>query len=81
MLCKLTSKSFDFVNKQLILADNFQIAMDGGSPLACLRDKDHYELAGLVTFGTSCAQDQSPSLFTNVSKHTKWIKENYAKMK
>ena len=55
--------------------------MDGGSPLACQKDKDHYELAGLVTFGTSCSQDQNPSLFTNVSKHTKWIKENYATMK
>lgn len=57
------------------------IAMDGGSPLACQRGKDQYELAGLVTFGTSCSQDQSPSLFTNVSKHTKWIREYYAKMK
>ena len=57
------------------------IAMDGGSPLACQKDKDHFELAGLVTFGTSCSQDQSPSLFTNVSKHGQWIKANYESMK
>ena len=55
--------------------------MDGGSPLACLRGKDQYELAGLVTFGTSCSHDRSPSLFTNVSKHVRWIKENYEIMK
>jgi len=57
------------------------IAMDGGSPLACKKDENHYELGGLVTFGTSCSHDQSPSLFTNVSKHIKWIKENYEIMK
>jgi len=57
------------------------IAMDGGSPLACKRDENHYELGGLVTFGTSCSHDQSPSLFTNVSKHIKWIKRNYEIMK
>ena len=59
----------------------FQIAMDGGSPLACKKGENHYELGGLVTFGTSCSHDQSPSLFTNVSKHIKWIKENYDIMK
>lgn len=57
------------------------IAMDGGSPLACKKDENHYELGGLVTFGTSCSHDQSPSLFTNVSKHIKWIKDNYEVMK
>jgi len=57
------------------------IAMDGGSPLACKKDENHYELGGLVTFGTSCSHDQSPSLFTNVSKHIKWIKDNYEIMK
>jgi len=57
------------------------IAMDGGSPLACKKGENHYELGGLVTFGTSCSHDQSPSLFTNVSKHIKWIKENYDIMK
>merc|ERR550532_1709165 len=57
------------------------IAMDGGSPLACKKGENHYELGGLVTFGTSCSHDQSPSLFTNVSKHIKWIKENYEIMK
>jgi secreted trypsin-like serine protease len=55
--------------------------MDGGSPLACQKDTDHYELAGLVTFGTSCSQDQTPSLYTNVSKFSQWIKQNYEAMK
>ena len=59
----------------------FQIAMDGGSPLACQRQDGIYELAGLVTFGTSCSQDKSPSLFTNVSKHSSWIKRNYVTMR
>ncbi len=59
----------------------FQIAMDGGSPLACQRDDGTYELAGLVTFGTSCSQDKSPSLFTNVSKHAAWIRRNYQTLK
>ena len=54
--------------------------MDGGSPLACQTDKEgNYELAGIVTFGTSCSQDRSPSLFTNVSKYLKWISQNYKK--
>ena len=69
------------LNSTLQYFFHFQIAMDGGSPLACLRGKDQYELAGLVTFGTSCAHDRSPSLFTNVSKHVRWIKENYENMK
>ena len=56
------------------------MALDGGSPLACESDKSgHYELAGLVTFGTSCSQDKSPSLFTNVSKYLEWIDQNYKK--
>ena len=55
-----------------------QVALDGGSPLACEVDESgRYELAGLVTFGTSCSQDKSPSLFTNVSKYLRWIDENY----
>ena len=57
-----------------------QVALDGGSPLACEKDKKgHYELAGLVTFGTSCSHDKSPSLFTNVSKYIRWINQNYKK--
>ena len=70
----------DFIHNDFLVF-HFQIAMDGGSPLACKKGENHYELGGLVTFGTSCSHDQSPSLFTNVSKHIKWIKENYDIMK
>jgi hypothetical protein len=41
--------------------------MDGGSPLACNRN-GRFELTGLVTFGTSCPHDRSPSLFTHVAR-------------
>ena len=57
-----------------------KVAMDGGSPLSC-HTNGRYELTGLVTFGTSCPHDQSPSLFTHVSKFSKWIRKNYLKLK
>ena len=52
------------------------MAMDGGSPLACLLE-DRYELAGIVTFGSSCGQDRNPSIFTRIQTYSTWITENY----
>jgi len=52
------------------------MAMDGGSPLAC-QVGDRYEMAGIVSFGSSCGQDRNPSIFTRIQNYSEWIRTNY----
>jgi secreted trypsin-like serine protease len=66
--------------KLILKIDTSFVAMDGGSPLACNRN-GRFELTGLVTFGTSCPHDRSPSLFTRVTAFSAWVRDNYLNMK
>jgi len=56
------------------------VAMDGGSPLACESDGHHY-LAGMVTFGTACGKDSTPSVFVRVAEYVEWILRSYAALR
>lgn len=54
--------------------------MDSGSPLVCKSTSSgRFKLVGLVSLGTSCAQHQNPTLFTNVARHSGWIDEKTTK--
>nr|XP_040564298.1 uncharacterized protein LOC121114404 [Lepeophtheirus salmonis] len=51
--------------------DNCFIALDTGSPLSCQNEDGSFELAGVLSSGTTCSRDQS--IFVDVSKYMNWI--------
>ncbi len=76
--------------KELFFQCPFQVAVDSGSPLICQTSPPSssgrsngggsdpppaFHLRGLVTFGTSCAQEERPTVFTSVEKHVGWIQD------
>lgn len=48
---------------------------DGGSPLSCLVDDGHYELAGIVSWGYKCGNKDLPGLYARVSAFVGWINQ------
>ncbi|XP_068227343.1 uncharacterized protein [Palaemon carinicauda] len=48
---------------------------DSGGPLMVL-ERDHYKLAGVVSWGIGCAQADYPGIYTRVSSYSKWILAN-----
>ncbi|XP_068935042.1 chymotrypsin-like elastase family member 2A [Petaurus breviceps papuanus] len=48
---------------------------DSGGPLNCQADDGHYEVHGIVSFGSSlgCNYPRKPSVFTRVSDYIDWI--------
>lgn len=47
---------------------------DGGSPLVCPRADGSFYLAGLVSWGLDCGQENIPGAYTNIQKLLSWIK-------
>lgn len=45
---------------------------DSGGPLMIKKD-DKFELAGVTSWGLSCAGANSPGVYTRISKYVKWI--------
>ncbi len=45
---------------------------DSGGPLMMKKD-GKFELAGVTSWGLSCAGANSPGVYTRMSKFTKWI--------
>ncbi|CAN8002995.1 unnamed protein product, partial [Ixodes pacificus] len=46
---------------------------DSGGPLQCPRSDGRYVLAGLTSWGTTCAAPNQPSVFARVSTRLLWI--------
>lgn len=47
---------------------------DSGSPLMFFVDQ-HWQIVGLVSYGTGCAQERLPGIYTRVSNYVEWIKD------
>ncbi|XP_036602147.1 chymotrypsin-like elastase family member 2A [Trichosurus vulpecula] len=54
---------------------------DSGGPLNCQADDGHWEVHGVVSFGSTlgCNYYQKPSVFTRVSNYNDWIEKVIAK--
>ena len=78
-LCHVRTSFFLFLGtEEMNFVDHLQVGLSGGSPLVC-KIQGKYFLAGMVTFPSSCHQESLPTLFTNVQKHTGWIREKYSR--
>lgn len=54
---------------------------DGGSPLVCpiKPGSDKYYLAGIVSWGIGCGENNVPGIYVNVAKYRNWIDKNILK--
>nr|XP_009007714.2 serine protease 53 isoform X1 [Callithrix jacchus] len=46
---------------------------DSGGPVLCLEPDGHWVQAGIISFASSCAQEDAPVLLTNVAAHSSWL--------
>ena len=45
---------------------------DSGGPLVCV-SSGVWTLTGVTSWGIGCGDEQSPGIYTNVAKYTRWI--------
>ncbi|XP_021787586.2 serine protease 53 isoform X7 [Papio anubis] len=46
---------------------------DSGGPVLCLEPDGHWVQAGIISFASSCAQEDTPVLLTNTAAHSSWL--------
>ncbi|XP_007988713.1 serine protease 53 isoform X1 [Chlorocebus sabaeus] len=46
---------------------------DSGGPVLCLEPDGHWVQAGIISFASSCAQEDAPVLLTNIAAHSSWL--------
>ena len=61
--CRITNYNTDFINDQHICAGAQEV--DGGALMVSDR--------GLASWGTGCARDRYPGVFTELSYFTDWV--------
>lgn len=47
---------------------------DSGGPVICREPNGHWVQAGIISFASSCAQEDSPVLLTDMAAHSSWLK-------
>ncbi|GAB5582872.1 serine protease 53 isoform X3 [Prionailurus iriomotensis] len=46
---------------------------DSGGPVVCREPDGHWVQAGIISFASSCAQEDTPVLLTNMAAHSSWL--------
>ncbi|XP_028379492.1 serine protease 53 [Phyllostomus discolor] len=46
---------------------------DSGGPVLCHEPDGHWVQAGIISFTSSCAQEDTPVLLTNMAAHSSWL--------
>ncbi|XP_029804825.1 serine protease 53 isoform X2 [Suricata suricatta] len=46
---------------------------DSGGPVLCREADGHWVQAGIISFASSCAQEDTPVLLTNTAAHSSWL--------
>ncbi|XP_007948497.1 serine protease 53 [Orycteropus afer afer] len=46
---------------------------DSGGPLLCREPGGHWVQAGIISFASSCAQEDTPALLTDLAAHSSWL--------
>uniref|UniRef100_A0A8C9JYM8 Serine protease 53 n=1 Tax=Panthera tigris altaica TaxID=74533 RepID=A0A8C9JYM8_PANTA len=46
---------------------------DSGGPVLCREPDGHWVQAGIISFASSCAQEDTPVLLTNMAAHSSWL--------
>ncbi|KAB0394890.1 hypothetical protein E2I00_008125 [Balaenoptera physalus] len=46
---------------------------DSGGPVLCREPDGHWVQAGIISFATGCAQEDTPVLLTDVTAHSSWL--------
>lgn len=47
---------------------------DSGGPMVCHKDKSHWYLAGVISWGLGCARPRSYGVYANVTELAAWIR-------
>merc|ERR1712106_643899 len=83
--CKGSSYPASWITSQMMCAN-----VDGGGKDACQGDSggplvvtgngsDTYTLVGMVSWGSGCAQERYPGVYSRVTKQLQWIQQTTAK--
>ena len=46
---------------------------DSGGPVLCREADGHWVQAGIISFASSCAQEDTPVLLTDMAAHSSWL--------
>ena len=58
----------------ILYYSSFRFQGDSGGPLQCLMNGQYY-VAGITSFGSGCAKEGFPDIYTRVSYFADWIEE------
>jgi len=78
--CKRSDWYNGVFNERLMVCAGFHTAGkdacigDSGGPLQCLTPNGRWHLTGIVSWGTGCALQRKPGVYTNVYNVLNWIK-------
>lgn len=59
---------------EVSILDSFsRLQGDSGGPVLCREPDGHWIQAGIISFASSCAREDTPVLLTNMAAHSSWL--------